>query len=167
MVVKNSRFGTSKYKPVAALNCVVGVACLTLTACNGRPALLPNYDPALRKTAAQFSADAAKRQPFKTDAPRGGDALGRGMVDYTFHQVEILNYSDEDWNDVEIWINRQYVCYVPKIEKGKQRTKLMNFQMFFDGEGNNFDTKFGKVRIEQLEMLRDGKMYDMKMTLAD
>lgn len=142
-------------------------AVLVCAGCAGRPSLFPNSDPNLRKTSSEFAADAAKRHPYKPDVPSGGEALARSQVDYTFKTIEILNYGDEDWDNVEIWVNKNYVCYVPKIEKGKQRTKVLNFQMLFDGEGEYFWTNGGKVMVQQLEMLRDGKMYTIPIGLAD
>ena len=48
--------------------------------CAGRPSLIPNADKSLRRTSAQFAADAAKRHPYKSDAPRGGEAVGRAQI---------------------------------------------------------------------------------------
>lgn len=135
--------------------------------CSGRPSILPNSDPELRKNMAQLSADAVKRHPFKTELPRGGEALARASVDYTFKTVQVLNYSDVDWEDVEIWVNRSYVVSVPKLPHGKDGAKTIDFQMLFDDKGEFFWTDHGKVRIEQLEMLRDGKIYSIKLTPAD
>ncbi len=147
--------------------CVAAMAVLVGMGCAGRPSVIPNYDPRLRRTSSQFAADAAKRHPYKAEAPRGGEALGRTAIDYTFKTVEVLNYSDEDWDDVELWINKNYVVFVPRIEKGKQRTKLLNFQMFFDEKGDYFVTNYGKSRVDTLEMLRGGKMYTIKLGLSD
>lgn len=135
--------------------------------CAGRPALIPNHDPELRRTSSQFAAEAVKLHPYRQDAPRGGEALGRSMIDYTFKTVEVFNYSDEDWNDVQLWINKNYVVGLPKIAKGKDRTTLLNFQMFFDDSGNYFVTDYGKKRVDTLEMLRDGKMYTIRLGLSD
>lgn len=143
-----------------------GISLLGL-GCAGRPALLPNYDPDLRKTSAQFAAAAVKLHPYPDVAPRGGEALGRSMIDYTFKTVEIINYSDDDWTNVQLWINKGYVVGVPKIAKGKDRTTLLNFQMFYDDAGNYFVTDFGKKRVDTLEMFRDGKLYTIKLGLAD
>ena len=52
----------------------VAVAILAAS-CAGRASMIPNDDPALQKTAVEFAADAAKRHPFKADAPRGGEAV--------------------------------------------------------------------------------------------
>lgn len=135
--------------------------------CSGRPSVLPNSDPELRKTMAELAADAAKRHPYKTDVPRGGEALARASVDYTFKTIQILNYSDIDWEDVEIWVNQNYVVYVPKIPHAKEGAKTLDFQMLFDDKGEYFWTEHGKVKIDQLEMLREGKMYTIKMSPAD
>jgi len=142
---------------------------LTITGigCAGRPSLFPNHDPALRRTSAEFAADGAKRHPYREDAPRGGEALGRSAIDYTFKTVEILNYSDEDWDDVEFWVNKKYVVWVPKVAKGKQRTTLLNFTMFYDDKGGYFVTEYGKVHVETLEMFRGGKMYTIPLGLSD
>ena len=48
-----------------------------LVGCAGRPSLIPNSDPALRKTSAQFASDAAKRHPFNAALPSGGTAKAK------------------------------------------------------------------------------------------
>src|SRR5205807_2493830 len=138
-----------------------------MAGCSGRPSLLPNSDPNLRKTSAQFAADAAKRHPYKADAPRGGEALGRAEYDLTFGHLQILNTSEEDWDDVEVWVNKKYCCWVPKIEKGKERVKTLNFQMLYDGEGNYFWTDNGKNLLQLVELYRNGKMYSIPTYLAE
>src|SRR5688572_26224076 len=88
---------------------VVCILVLLQTAgCSGRPSLLPNSDPKLRKTSAQFSADAAKRHPFNASLPSGGEAKGRAQVGYGLDTVQVVNLSDEDWDNVELWINRKF-----------------------------------------------------------
>lgn len=135
--------------------------------CAGRPTLLPPTDPSLRKTMTEFAADAAKRHPYKSDAPRGGDALARASIEYTFKSIQILNYSDTDWQDVEIWVNQNFVVFVPSIPHGKDGSKLIEFSMLFDDSGNYFKTENGKVVINSLEVFRDGKMYNIKTTPQD
>jgi hypothetical protein len=138
-----------------------------LLGCAGRPSLFPNSDPNLRRTMAELAADAAKRHPYKSDAPRGGEALARASIDYTFKTIQILNYSDTDWSNVEIWVNQSYVCYLPDFPHGKDGAKSFDFDMFFDDKGEYFWTDRGKIRVNQLEMLRDGKIYDIKTSPAD
>ena len=135
--------------------------------CAGRPSLIPNSDPNLRRTSAQFAADAARRHPYKGEAPRGGEALGRAEYNLVLGTVQVLNYSDEDWDNVEIWVNRKYCCFLPKIEKGKQRVKTLNFQMLYDGEGEYFWTNGGKTPVQEVEVFRNGKMYTIPTYLQD
>jgi len=135
--------------------------------CAGRPSLVPNSDPNLRRTSAQFAADAARRHPYKADAPRGGAAMGRAEYNLLMGTLQVLNYSDEDWDNVEIWVNRKYVCWLPKIEKGKQRVKTINFQMLYDDAGNYFWTNGGKTPVEQVELYKNGKMYSIDTYLQD
>lgn len=133
--------------------------------CSGRPSVFPNSDKALRKTSAQFAADAASRHPYKADAPRGGEASARAQVGYVTDKLEVVNLSDRDWQNVEVWVNQTYVVSVPSIPMGK--LKVFPFQMLYDGAGNSFPTRNEKTRIEKVELFMDGKMYDVTTKLAD
>jgi hypothetical protein len=147
---------------VAALSSVMALA-----GCSGQTSLLPNTDPKLRRTPAQFAADAAKRHPFKADAPSGGEALGRAEYNLTFATLQVLNYSDEDWDDVEVWVNKSYVCFVPKIEKGKARVKTLDFQMLYDEKGEYFWTNGGKTPVKDVDIVRNGKVYKLPTKIAE
>jgi len=138
-----------------------------LAGCSGRPSILPNPDKSLRKTSAQFAADAAKRHPYKSDAPRGGQLAARAQVGYMLDRLEIVNLSDTDWTDVEVWVNKQYVVHVPRIEAGAKRTTVLPFGMLFDDKGNSFPTNNNKVRVQSVELYMDGKLYDVTTKLAD
>ncbi len=140
---------------------------LTLTAvgCAGRPALIPNPDKNLRKTSAEFAADAAKRHPFKADLPSGGDAEARAQVGYSLNRLEVVNLSKDSWSDVEIWANRSYVVHLPVMEPNK--LKIINFEMLFNDKGHTFPTDNKKVLVNQVEMVRDGKVYNVKVQQAD
>jgi hypothetical protein len=133
--------------------------------CAGRPSIMPNSDKSLRKTSAQFAADAARRHPYKTDAARGGEVAGRAQVGYVSDKLELVNLSDHDWNDVEVWVNQEYVVHIASIPQGK--LKVFPFQMMFDANGNSFPTRNDKIRIQKVELLMDGKMYDVTTKLAD
>ena len=92
---------------------VVTVCAMFIAAgCAGRPSLLPNSDPSLRRTSAQFAADAAKRHPFKSNAPSGGEAKVSAQYNLTFATVELLNFGDDDIDDVEVWVNRNWCCWI-------------------------------------------------------
>ena len=138
-----------------------------LAGCAGRPSLLPNSDPNLNRTSAQFAADAAKRHPYKTTAPSGGEALASAQYNLTFGTIQVLNFSDEDWKDVELWVNRNYVVYIPLLEKGKVQVKTIPFQMLFDDAGNSFYTDGGKNPIKTIEICRNDKMYTVPTKMAD
>src|SRR5437764_13592267 len=114
------------------IHVVIGVVLTAwMVGCAGRTELLPNSEPALRKKPAQFAADAAKRFPYKSDAPRGGDAKGRCQVGYSLDKLEIANQSDSDWNDVEIWDNQSYVVHLPVLKAHADRVTSIPIQAIF------------------------------------
>jgi len=82
-----------------------------------------------------------------------------GLLD----QIELVNLSNEAWDDVEIWVNQNYVVHVDHMEPNKLET--INFQMLFDDQGKSFPTH-GQM-INKLELYRGGKMYDVALKLAD
>jgi hypothetical protein len=130
--------------------------------CSGRTSIVPNSDPKLRRSSAEFAADAAKRN-YHTDAPRGGEAAARAQVAYMLDRIEMVNLSDEDWQDCEVWVNQQFVVHVPKMERG--RLKRLNFQMIFNDQGKYIPTNHFMVK--KVEVFRDGKMFDVPVQLAD
>ena len=148
------------------------VAILTLAplvGCAGRPSLIPNSDPALRKTSAQFASDAARRHPFNAALPSGGTATGRAQVGYGRDTLEIANTGTEDWQNVEVWVNRRYVVFVPSIRAGASRVKTLHFQMLFDENGRSFpvDNRTPERMVRQVEIVRDGMIYTVPFAQAD
>ena len=147
---------------------VAGVAFIALAmslGCSGRPALIPNPDKNLRKASAQFAADAAVRHPYKAEIPRGGEAIARSQVGYSMDRLDLVNLSQEEWTDVELWVNEKYVIHLPKVEPNQ--LKLIQFQMLFDDKGNYFPTDNKKVLVSKVEVLKDGKMFDVPVRLGD
>jgi hypothetical protein len=138
-------------------------AAAAVISCSGRPSIVPNSDKSLRRSSAQFAADSAKRHPYKAEVPRGGEAAARAQVGYMLDQIEVVNLSDEDWSDVELWVNQAYVVHIPQMQRG--RLKRLNFQMIFDDQGHYLPTD--KIRVTKVEVLREGKMYDIPVQLAD
>jgi len=140
-----------------------------LLGCEGQTSVLPNSDKNLRRTPAQWAADAAKRHPFNADMPSGGQAVGRAQVGYMLNKVEVWNGSDADWDNAEIWANRQYVAFVPKIAAKSKRVTTIEFEMLYDAEGHHLptDNKAAQKQIKQLEMVKDGKIYEIPLKLAD
>ena len=144
---------------------IIPCAALLTAGCSGRPELFPNSDNMLRKTSTQFAADAARRFPYKLNAARAGEADARAQVGYAMDVLEIVNLSDEDWIDVELWINQEYCVFLPRVENRK--LKRLPFQMIFDETGVSFPTDNTRTRVEKVEIFRDGQMYDVKLQLAD
>jgi hypothetical protein len=144
-------------------------ALVPLAGCAGRPSLIPNSDPSLNKTSAQFASDAAKRHPFNAALPNGGTAKGRAQVGYGRDTIEIVNLGTEDWQNVELWANRKYVVFVPRIRAGADRVTTVNFQMMFDEKGKYFplDNATPERMVRQLEIVRDGSIYTVPFAQAD
>jgi hypothetical protein len=151
--------------PASAAAAALIATVLALAGCSGRPALIPNPDKNLRRASAQFAADAAVRHPYKSDAPRAGEAIARSQVGYTLDRIDLVNLSKEEWQDVELWVNQKYVVHLPKVEPNT--LKIINFQMLYDGSGNYFPTDNKKVMVSKVEVLKEGKMYDVPVRLGD
>jgi hypothetical protein len=151
---------------VLAVAVVTVVFALAGGGCAGRVAIMPNSDKALNRTPAQFAAEAAK-QSYPTDMADGGTAEARAQVAYEVDQIQLLNLSQEDWTDLELWVNRKYVIHLPRLEAGKKRVKTVTFLMLYDDQGNPFPSDNMKQKIDSLEMVRDGKKYTIPLVLAD
>src|SRR6202000_658601 len=121
-----------KSRIVIALFCVIALA-----ACTQRPPFMTNTDPALRKSSAQFAADAAHRH-YPTTAPTAGPANGRCEIDYGIHRISIENSSNEDWDNVELWINQKYVVLLPKVAAHAERVTWVGAQSIFDDHGDYY-----------------------------
>ena len=163
-VSPRGRVASSSAAAVATGALFVIVLALLAGGCAGRVSLFPNTDKTLRKTPAQFAADAAKRS-YPADLPRGGEAEGQAQVAYELDRVEMVNLSQQDWEDVELWINRDYVVYVPRIAAGTQRVKSLDFRMFYDAQGNSFPTT--KMIVKEIELVQGGKVYNLPFRQAD
>ena len=139
-------------------------ACLALAGCT-QPTIFANPDPNLRKSNSQFRDDASARFPYKMEAPRIAEPKVRATVGYSLNRLELVNFSGQDWEDVEIWVNRQYVCYIPVLEDRK--LKEIHFPMLYDGAGNRFPKNNSQVRVETVELYRDGKMHSIVSYVGD
>jgi hypothetical protein len=146
------------------LSCVA-ISGLLAIGCAGRPSIFPNPDKNLRRSSAQFAADAAVRHPYKAEAPSGGEAEARAEVDYVADHINIANLSNQDWKDVEIWVNQNYVVFLPVMQS--KAMKKIEFTMLYDDKGHWFPTDNSKVMIKKLEIYRDGKRYDVRVKPAD
>lgn len=150
---------------------LIALAALTQVGCAGRAELWPNSDPMLRKTSTQFAADAAKRFPYKADAPHAGQALANAEVGYFLDRLDITNLSNVEWTDVEVWVNQSYVVYLPRLEP--KAIKSLPFQAIYNDQGQSFPTRDGgffsqkPLIINKVELYRDGKLYDVPVRAAE
>lgn len=155
--IGNSRLGTMMLTFVAAGALAVGFGC------EGRPSLLPNSDKNLNLTSTQFAADAATRH-YEADAPSGGPAQCRAEVDYAAGAISLANVSDQDWSNVEVWVNQNYVVFVPLIEK--QSDKTLYFHMIYDAHGNCYKPTASEG-VKFVDLYHDGKMFAAVTQLPD
>jgi hypothetical protein len=132
---------------------------------SGRPTLIPNADPELRKSSAEFAAEAAKRFPYPADAEKGGRAMARAQVGYALDLLEVVNQSKEEWNDVTVWVNRSYNVHLKKMSP--QQLKRLPFQMIYNDKGQYFPLDNRKSLIQQVELFQNGKLYEVPLQLAD
>ena len=147
---------------------LLSFACFGILAgCAGRAEIVPNSEKALRKTAAEFASDAAKRFPYKANAPRGGQAAGRAQVGYTVNKIEIENLGDADWDDVEVWVNKSYVVTLPKLKARPGKVTAIPFQAIYNQDGHSFPTDNRKTLVNTVEVCHGGTMYDVITKLAD
>jgi hypothetical protein len=144
------------------------IFCVMICGCTSRPSFVrsANADPALRKSNAEFAADAGHRQ-YEANAPRAGAANGGAEIDYGFHYLSLVNSSSQDWINVEIWVNQKYVIMIPKISANAARAEIVSFDMIYDSHGASFPTDSQKTPITSVEMYGDGKMFTLMTQLAD
>jgi hypothetical protein len=147
---------------VAAAGLAVAVATI---GCAGRPQIIPSDDPTLRKTSTEFAADAAKRFPYKSDAPAGDTIRSRAEIGYMFNRIELTNLSGEAWNDVDVWINQSYVLHLTNLKPNEDRS--LAFQMFYDDSGHYYPTSGENRIVKKVELFKDGKMYSVTTQTAD
>jgi hypothetical protein len=135
------------------------------TGCSDKATLFPNPDPSLRKTRTELRTDASQRFPYKADAPHLTDRQVRGQVRYSLNRLELLNFTGEELADVEVWVNRKYVCFVPKMQDRK--LKEVQFTMLMDEQGKPFPGDNRIVRVETVELFRGGAMHQITCHLAE
>ena len=150
--------------------CAASLAVLALSSvfgCMDRPTIFDNPDPNLRLSSSELRGDALARFPYKQDAPKAREGKARAQVAYPLNRMEVVNFSGQDWEDVEVWVNRQYVCHIPKMQS--RQLKEIHFPMLFDEKGNSFpmNSNKGTMLVRSVEILRDGKMYQLTVEAAD
>ena len=136
-----------------------------LTGCvEGRSRVAPNRDRSLRLKDKAFASD-AKVRVYPTTAPSAGQAPMRAEVDYTLKLINLVNLGDTEWDNAELWVNGQYVCYLPHIEMKVEKT--LNFQILFDATGASFPTSYNIAQVHKVELFHDGSLYAVPLHLAE
>lgn len=130
------------------------LAFLALAGCRNAT-WLPNTDGALNKPAKEFAADAAARFPYPADAPRGGEFLARAEVGYDANVINLGQFSGAPLSDVELWVNKSYVVFLPNIETG--RAKLIPFKVIYNDQNQHLPEK--GVMVESVELKVNGTLY--------
>jgi hypothetical protein len=140
---------------------------IVLAGCMDRATIFNNPDPTLHKPISAFRSDALDRFPYKADAPREREIRARAQVGYHFNRLEVVNFTEGDWENVELWVNRKYVCLVPKMQSRK--LKEIHFPTLMDEKGNSFPMNSNKSEdiIRSVEVYRDGKMYQVAVEAVD
>lgn len=138
-----------------------------LWGCSDRPTIFDNPDPNLRLSSSELRGDALARFPYKQEVPKAREINARAQVAYQLNRVEVLNFTGAEWDDVEVWVNKQYVCHIPKMQSGQ--LKEIHFPMLFDQQGNSFpmNSNKGKMLVRSVEILHDGKMVQLTVETAD
>lgn len=145
------------------LFCIMLVLLAGATGCQDSVSLIPNPDPNLQKTRTEFARDAIARHPYHAEAPRGGKLQGGASVDYSDNILHVANFTSEDWKDVEIWVNGQWVVFVPNVPKNAETSRRLNFEMMYDRMGRHFpiENNDETTMVKKVEIFRDGKMYEL------
>ena len=82
-----------------------------------------------------------------------------------YKYIGVVNLSDVPWKDVEVWVNKKYVVFVPGWKSDV--LKRLQFSMLRDERGNPFTTDGGAHPVKSVEVFTEGKMYDIPLFLAE
>jgi hypothetical protein len=143
------------------------VALLALSGCMDRATIFENPDKSLHKPISAFRSDALDRFPYKAEAPKEKEIRARAQVGYPYNRLEVVNFTEQDWENVELWVNRKYVCLIPKMQSRK--LKEIHFPTLMDEKGKSFPMNSHKSEdlIRSVEVFRDGKMYQVTVEATD
>jgi len=145
---------------------LAGVVFMGMVAgCSNQAGIFANPDSGLQKTSTQFAADAAKRH-YEADAPTAAQTSARAIINFQSKTIDLENLTAGDWSNVEVWLNKKFVLFIPLMEK--QTAKPLYFDMFFDTDGNYFGEQGQTPLSPTIDLYRDGKMYTgVPFTLPD
>ena len=136
-----------------------------ISGCADQPAVFQSSDPALQKSVSQFRDDAATRFPYKTETPRTPEDKVRAKVEYGIKRLDITNFTGQDLQDVEVWVNQQYVCHVPVVQD--RQLKHIEFPMLCNILGEPFPKQNSEIRVEKVELLYAGEFHEVRVNSYD
>ena len=81
----------------------------------------------------------------------------------------MANFAPEDWTNVELWVNQQYVVFLPRIEGNASIAKTINFEMLFNERAKSFPTENvdANSMVRKVEIFKDGKLFELATAPAD
>lgn len=148
--------------------CIISLLAAAGLVCGGcwdtSISFMPNPDPALRKSSDEFAAQAKKLYPFNTKAIDAGQAIAGAQVSYPLHRLELINLSDETWNNTEVWVNHQFVVFLPKIQP-KVLIRIPFTALYNDH--SRYFRQDADVMIDSLILIRGDKQFSVPVELAD
>jgi hypothetical protein len=78
--------------------------------------------------------------------------------------LTVSNISNDEWTQVEIWINQQFRMVTPSIPPGKRFQATLD--TFVTGFGHRFNFKSMQIKdVRLMAKLPDGKPVELKMPL--
>lgn len=140
---------------------VPSIALLALVGCQQNAVLLPNSDSSLNKPAKAFADEAAKHFPYPADLERGGELPARAEIGYMVDVITLVNFSKQDWTDVELWVNKSYMVPLATVKANAEGVKAerIAFKYLYNSTGQHFPSNGALV--DTLELKLNGKMYDV------
>lgn len=135
---------------------------LAVGCASGTNRLNPNPEKSLQKKPQELVEYAAGLE-YPADAPRAEVSPIVAEIDYGIDVINLVNLGNEDFQDLDVWVNRQYVVKLASLPVGRQRG--INFHILYDKDGQRAPVK--GVWIQSVELLRDGQMFPARLKIAD
>lgn len=145
--------------------CVVLAAALAVLAggcASGTSRINPNPEKSLQKKPKELVAYAAEKE-FPVDAQKMEQSPVLAEVDYGLDVINLVNLGTEDWQDVDVWVNQQYVVKLGSLPVGRQRG--INFHLLYDKAGQRAPSK--GVWVKSIEIVRGDEVYSPRVRMAD
>lgn len=141
---------------------MLGVGIIAGGCTSGNNRLNPNPEKSFQKKPRQLTAYASERA-YPAEATKAEKSPIVAEVDYGIDVINLVNLGTEDWQDVDVWVNQQYVVKLASLRVGVQRG--INFRLLYDNAGHQAPSK--GVWIKTVEIERGGELYPVRLKIAD